>query len=263
MFLVIYWAFNLISLTVVVPAFNEGKRLPDTLAGLARFLSDPAFADTEVLIVDDGSTDNTAQIASRIARRDNRFRLLSYAGNRGKGYAVRYGMLKASGEWRLVTDADLSTPLAEFYKLYQAAVDSDAVVAIGSRALNRKLVSRHQSIFREAGGRFFNLIMRLITGLPFADTQCGFKLFRSHAANAIFSRQQLDGFSFDVENMYIGQKLGYRILEVPVAWANAAGTKVTIRSTIRAFTDLWRIRNFDWHGHYDAHLAKAASVVQR
>jgi glycosyltransferase involved in cell wall biosynthesis len=230
------------SLSVVIPAFNEEKRLPDTLENLASFFETLPLEHLEILVVDDGSNDGTAQVVRQRAQSDARFRLLQNPGNRGKGYAVRHGMLQAKGDWRLLTDADLSTPITELCKLHRAAAANNAAVAIGSRAIDRSLIARHQSFFRELGGRFFNVVMRRITGLPFADTQCGFKLYRADAAEAVFSRQRLDGFSFDVEDMFIAQTLGIKVAEVPVIWANAEGTKVSLRSTLRAFTDLIRIR---------------------
>jgi hypothetical protein len=159
-------------------------------------------------------------------------------------------MLTARGEWRLITDADLSTPIVEISKLYHAAKKNDFPIAIGSRALDRNLITQHQSLFREFGGRFFNLIMRAITGLRFADTQCGFKLYRSDAAEAVFSRQILDGFSFDVEDMFIARHLQLKVAEVPVAWSNVEGTKVSFTSMMKAFSDLVRIRLYNVQGRY-------------
>jgi dolichyl-phosphate beta-glucosyltransferase len=238
------------SLSVIVPAFNEERRLPETLTKLAAYLEHLRLRSAEILVVDDGSTDGTVEVVNRFSKRDSRFCLLRNPGNRGKGYAVRHGMLKAQYEWRLMTDADLSTPIEEVTNLYQNAIRQDASVAIGSRALNRKLIEQHQPLFREFGGRFFNLAMRAITGLPFTDTQCGFKLYRADTAQEIFSRQILDGFSFDVEDVFIAHKLGCRIVEVPVVWANSEGTKVTVRATVRAFADLLRIRAYGWQGRY-------------
>jgi dolichyl-phosphate beta-glucosyltransferase len=242
------------SLSVIIPAFNEERRLPDTLEQLHAYLETLRLEKLEILVVDDGSTDATAEVVRRRSVIDSRYKLLQNPGNRGKGYAVRHGMLAASAEWRLLTDADLSTPIYELGKLYGAAVNSDALVAIGSRALDRSLITRHQPVFREFGGRFFNYLMRRITGLPFIDTQCGFKLYRADAAKSIFSRQMLDGFSFDVEDMFIARKLGIRVVEVPVKWANAEGTKVSLRSTVRAFTDLIRILRYDKQSRYEAAL---------
>lgn len=238
------------SLSIVIPAFNEQRRLPETIQNLVNFFETPHLDHLEIIVVDDGSTDETAGVVRRYADADARFRLLENKVNRGKGYAVRHGMLRATGEWRLLTDADLSTPIAELWTLHRAAVARNAAAAIGSRGIDRTLISRHQTFLRESGGRFFNFVMRRITGLDFADTQCGFKLYRADAAEAIFSRQQLDGFSFDVEDMYIAKLLGIPVVEVPVRWANAEGTKVNFRSTLRAFADLVRIRLHAQAGRY-------------
>ena len=231
------------SLSIVIPAFNEEQRLPDTLQRITRWLAGKSWDQTEILVVDDGSKDKTAKLAASYGRG---VRVLQNPGNRGKGYAVRHGMLEAEGEWVLYTDADLSAPIEEFDKLCVAAASGHAQVAIGSRALDRSLVQVHQAAFREYSGRFFNLVMRMVTGLPFRDTQCGFKLFRREAAQAIFSRQKLDGFSFDVEDLYIAKKLGIPVVEVPVRWRNVEGTKVSLASGLRSFQDLVLIRRL--HG---------------
>jgi hypothetical protein len=160
--------------------------------------------------------------------------------------------LNAKGEWILCTDADLSTPIEETATLYKAAIAGAAQIAIGSRAVNRSLVSVHQSGFREYSGRFFNLVMRSITGLPFRDTQCGFKLFEAQAARAVFSRQLLDGFSFDVEDLYIAKELGIKAVEVPVRWANVEGSKVRLSQGLKSFTDLIEIRKNGRAGRYRA-----------
>ncbi len=192
--------------------------------------------------MDDGSRDATASVVEKLQQTHPPVRLLRNPGNRGKGYAIRHGMLEARGEWILYTDADLSTPIAEIAKLYAAAVQQKADVAIGSRALNRALVEVHQPVFREYSGRFFNLVMRTVTGLQFRDTQCGFKLFRAEAARQIFPLQKQDGFSFDVEDLVIAKKLGLRAIEIPVRWANVEGTKVRLTQGLKSFTDLVQIR---------------------
>lgn len=226
------------SLSIVIPAYNEEARLPSTLHRVLEWVScrGPEFG--EIIVVDDGSRDNTAALAEGHAG----VRVLRNPGNRGKGYAVRHGMLKAGGEWVLYSDADLSTPIEEVEKLYRAAAESDAQIAIGSRAIDRSLVSVHQSSFREWSGRAFNLMMRLMTGLPFYDTQCGFKLYSREAAQTVFTRQKLDGFSFDVEDLYIAQKAGLKAIEVPVRWANVEGTKVSMSQGMKSFADLLKIR---------------------
>jgi len=171
-------------------------------------------------------------------------RLLQNPGNRGKGYSVRHGMEKAQGDWILSTDADLSSPLEEVDKLLAAVEREQAAAAIGSRALDRSLVGVHQAAIREWSGRLFNVIMRAATGLPFRDTQCGFKLFRSDAARVIFPRQKLDGFGFDVEDLLIARIHGFKVVEVPVRWDNVEGTKVSALTGARAFWDLLVVR---WH----------------
>lgn len=226
------------SLSVVIPAYNEENRLPATLDRVMEWLAARGLEFSEAIVVDDGSGDNTAGVAAKRAG----VRVLRNPGNRGKGYAVRHGMLEAVGEWVLYSDADLSTPIEEADNLYQAAVESGAVIAIGSRALDRSLVSVHQSGFREWSGRIFNVIMRAITGLSFRDTQCGFKLYRGDAAKRVFSAQKLDGFSFDVEDLYIAKKAGLKAVEVPVHWANVEGTKVSMAQGVKSFADLVTIR---------------------
>jgi dolichyl-phosphate beta-glucosyltransferase len=235
-----------VSLSIIIPAYNEEKRLPSTLVRVCEYLSgnEGRYWDEswEVVVVDDGSKDGTAALVEDWSRKETRVRLVKNPGNKGKGYAVRNGMLSAAGKWRLFSDADLSAPIEEVDKLLAAVTSSKAVVAIGSRALDRSLVSVHQSAFREASGRIFNFIMRLATGLPFLDTQCGFKLYSAEAAQQVFKRQLLDGFSFDVEDLVIAKKLGLQCVEIPVRWANVEGTKVSAFSGAKSFADLVTIR---------------------
>ena len=238
-------------LSVVIPAYNEELRLPATLERVAQYLQG-LQRRAEILVVDDGSTDRTAERAGEFARAGAMVRLLKNPGNRGKGYSVRHGMLEAQGEWVLFSDADLSAPIEESDKLLAAAQAGGYDVAIGSRALDRSLIGVHQSIFRENAGRIFNALMRGMTGLPYADTQCGFKLFRRAAAQAIFRRQLLDRFGFDVEVLYLARKLGFRAVEVPVRWNHSEGTRVSMfRDSLDMFLDLWRVRRNDWRGLYD------------
>ncbi len=230
------------SVSIIIPAYNEEARLPATLGAVVAYLRQKNFAFVEVVVVDDGSRDGTVELVERWRRDHACIRLLKNPGNRGKGFTVRHGVLDAKGDWILYTDADLSAPIAELDKLMAAAQRVEAQVAIGSRAIDRSLVGVHQSAFRELSGRAFNVLMRLITGLPFLDTQCGFKLFSAAAAREIFSRQQLDGFSFDVEDLVIAKSLGLRAIEVPVVWNNVEGTKVSTLAGVASFLALIGIR---------------------
>lgn len=241
------------NVSVVIPAYNEERRLPPTLERLADYFA--SFGrPVEILIVNDGSKDATATTARTVGERLTTptlsFRVLENPGNQGKGYSVRHGMLEATGKWVLFSDADLSAPIEELPKLIEAAEEGGYDGAIGSRALDRSLVGVHQPFFRELSGRMFNLGVRAVAGLKFQDTQCGFKLFSHEAAQAIFKRQQLTRFGFDVEVLYIAQKLGYRIAEVAVRWDDVEGTTVSMLSGADAFVDLARVRWNDIRGLY-------------
>lgn len=236
------------SVSIVIPAYNEERRLPGTLAAILSYLNSKDFAFREVVVVDDGSTDNTARLVE--ACTDPCVRLVRNPGNRGKGYAVRNGVLNARGAWILVTDADLSAPIADLDRLLEAAAQTGARIVIGSRALDPSLVTVHQPAAREYAGRVFNLVMHVVTGLPFKDTQCGFKLFEAEAAREIFSRQKIDGFGFDVEALFIAKLRGLPTIEVPVHWANVEGTKVSFLRGLDAFLDLLRVRLRHMRGDY-------------
>jgi len=238
------------SLSIIIPAYNEEQRLPASLDTVRAYLATKSFDFVEVLVINDGSSDGTAAIVRDFAARDRRIRLIENPGNRGKGYTVRHGMSESSGDWVLFTDADLSAPIEELDQLAAAIAESGADGAIGSRALNRKLVGRHQSLARELIGRTFNLLMRLATGLPYHDTQCGFKVLSLAAARTVAQRQQSDGFGFDVEILYIAKKHGFRVLEVPVRWFNAEGSKVSFWNGMQAFLDPWKVRWNDLKGLY-------------
>lgn len=242
------------SLSIIIPAWNERVRLPDTLRRVEEYLHTPCNnADTwihEVIVVDDGSTDGTAEAVNAIAEQNPHIRLLQNPGNRGKGYSVRHGMLKARGEWRLFTDADLSTPIEELEKLWCAVAQGKDVIAIGSRALDRSLIGVHQPGMRETFGRMFNGVMRAAVGLPIADTQCGFKLFRGDVAQEVFSRQTLDRFGFDVEVLFIAFKRGYGIAEIPVRWNHVEGSKVNMLNGLHAFGELAQVRWNSLMGKY-------------
>jgi glycosyltransferase involved in cell wall biosynthesis len=234
------------SISIIIPAYNEEKRLPATLRTVKAYLEAASWEFSEIVVVDDGSRDGTVEVARKAG-----VRLLRNPGNRGKGYSVRHGMLDAQGDWVLFSDADLSTPIEELDKLWTAVERERAQAAIGSRDLDRSLIGVRQPLFREFGGRFFNLVIRLITGLPFHDTQCGFKLFEGAAAREIFGRQRVERFGFDVEVLFIAQRLGYRTLEVPVRWNDVAGTKVSMLGAVAAFLDPLKVRWNGITGKYD------------
>jgi glycosyltransferase involved in cell wall biosynthesis len=230
--------------SIVIPAFNEAARLPRALKTIRAYLLERDF-DAEVVVVDDGSTDATAQTVQEAelgwpdALRG--VRLVSNGVNRGKGYSVRHGMLEAKGAIALFTDADLSAPIEEFDKLLAALANAD--VAIGSRAMDRRLISVHQSRLREIAGIIFNRFVRLFTGLPFEDTQCGFKAFVMSRARIIFEQQRIERFGFDPEILFLAKRHGLRAVEVPVRWAHDPATKVNVYSdSVKMFLDLLVIR---------------------
>lgn len=233
---------DFLSLSIVIPAYNEEKRLPPTLEAVLAYVQTLKLDFCEVVVVNDGSLDGTAECVRRFAATHAGIRLVENPGNRGKGYSVRHGVLKSRGEWILITDADLSSPIGELEKLSSSALREGNTIAIGSRALDRSLIGVHQPRLREICGRVFNFCMRAVAGLPYRDTQCGFKLYRADVARQVFSLQKLDGFSFDVENLFVAKKLGYEAVEVPVRWNNAEGTKVSGFSGLKSFGDLLTIR---------------------
>ncbi len=202
-------------------------------------------------MVDDGSSDRTAELADVFAAKHASVRVLRNPGNCGKGYAVRQGMLAATGDWRLFSDADLSTPIDELESLWRNAASTGAGIVIGSRAVNRALIAVRQPGFRETAGKFFNLVMRLTTGLRIADSQCGFKLFSRDAADVCFARQTVDRFGFDVEILFIARRHGIRIEEVPVRWSHVEGTKVGLWNGAQSFLDLFAIRRNQMAGKYE------------
>jgi glycosyltransferase involved in cell wall biosynthesis len=240
-------------LSIVIPAYNEEGRLARGLSRIREYFTGrsvpPGVApeitlqQLEILIVDDGSKDGTARIAEEWARELPYVRLVSNGENRGKGYSVRHGMLEARGRLALFTDADLSSPIEEIEKLL-AAIAAGNDIAIGSRALDRSLISIHQSRHRELGGIVFNRLVRVVTGLPFHDTQCGFKLFRREPSRIIFEQQRIERFGFDPEILFLAKRHGLRIAEVPVRWAHDPATKVQVlRDSVTMFRELVEIRS--------------------
>ena len=235
-------AYNLVmvpSFSVVIPAFNEESRIAHTLRLTLDYLHDVS-PESELIVVNDGSTDATATITRDVFSETTiATRLLANFPNRGKGAAVRSGLLAAQRPIALFSDADLSTPLEETPKLIEPIADGKIDIAVGSRALDRSLIGEHQPWRREQAGRIFNLLVRVVTGLPFWDTQCGFKAFRIDACRPILEAARLDGFAFDVELLYLAQRAGLRIHEIPVHWNHAEGSKV--RFLQDSFRMLWEI----------------------
>lgn len=240
------------SLSVVIPAFNEARRLPATLARVHAFL-DARGGSYQVLVVDDGSSDGTAEVARA---GPGAVEVLRHAENRGKGHAVRAGMLFARGERRLMTDADLSTPIEDLARL-EAEIERGFDVAIGSRAVAGAQIEVHQPLYRELMGRLFNRLVQLLLLPGLHDTQCGFKLWRADAAAAAFAACRLDGFSFDVEALYVARLRGLRIAELPVTWRNDAATRVGLGGGAAAFADLVRIRLAAARGRYGSSAGAA------
>ena len=230
-----------LKVSVIVPAYNEERRITPTLNDIISFL-EKRKEQYEIIVVDDGSKDQTSSIVNAIRQNNPRVSLLKFNNNHGKGFAVRAGMLKAQGQYLIFTDADGATPFQEINRLEQA-LHNGADIAIGSRAIPSEDTQVSARFHRKYLGRIFNLMVNFILLPKVADTQCGFKLFKRNAADQVFSRQQLEGFSFDVEVLYIARKLGFVTVEVPVNWTNIAGSKVNvIIDGLKMFLDLIYIK---------------------
>ena len=234
-------------LSIIIPAYNEGQRLGRGLSRIREYFAGQpvGIAGIEIIVVDDGSTDGTAQIAQQWARDIPSLRLVSNGKNRGKGFSVRHGILEARGRVAIFTDADLSSPIEESAKLL-TAIHAGNDVAIGSRAIDRSLISARQSRFRESAGIIFNSFVRLFTGLQIHDTQCGFKAFVRERCGVVFEQQRIERFGFDPEVLFLAQRHGLRTAEVPVRWAHDPGTKVhMVRDSLLMLGDLVYIR-WNW-----------------
>jgi len=232
-------------LSVVIPAYNEESRLGQSLEAIASYLEKRAI-EFELIVVDDHSSDGTSRLveeAARKAARPDVVRLLVNSENRGKGYSVRRGMLEARAPFALMTDADQSAPIEEIEHLECHVIHGDKDIALGSRDLSDSVITRRQAWYRENSGKLFNRVVRLVTGLPYRDTQCGFKLFRMSSCRALFEAQTLDGYGFDVQILYMARMRGLSMVEVPIVWKHSPGSKVhLIRDGARMLWDLARIR---------------------
>jgi dolichyl-phosphate beta-glucosyltransferase len=230
--------------SLVIPAFNEAERIGQTLRDALRYL-EATSPGSELIVVNDGSTDRTSEIVREVfgARTGVVARLLEHSPNRGKGAAVREGLLAATTPIGLFSDADLSTPMEEAPKLIEPIAAGELDVAFGSRALDRSLIGQRQPWRREQGGRVFNLIVRLATGLPYWDTQCGFKAFRLDIFRPILESAKTDGFGFDVELLYLARKAHLRMKEIPVRWNHNEGSKVNVaRDSVRMLREIAALR---------------------
>ena len=240
--------------SLVIPAYNESARIELTLARVLECVRSRGW-DAEILVVNDGSTDNMETLVTSMLDLHPRLHLINNPGNRGKGYSVRNGLLQAAGEIVLFTDADLSAPMVEAERLF-AAIEAGADVAIGSRWLDRERQTKHQPLYRRFFGRCYNWLTRRVMGLPFKDTQCGFKAFRREAAQVIFRLQTIERWGFDPEILFIARKLHYRIVEVPVTWGHDERSRLSyLRDGTQMLKEMMEIRRNFIRGRYDQAIA--------
>jgi len=241
-------------LSIVIPAYNESARIEATLERVMSCVAERGW-DAEVLVVDDGSVDNTAAIVEQWMSKNPRLHMVKNPGNRGKGYSVRNGLLQVSGDVVMFTDADLSAPMEEAERLI-AAINAGADVAIGSRWMDRTRQTIHQPLYRQFFGRCFNWITRRVMGLPFKDTQCGFKAFKREVAQVIFRLQTIERWGFDPEILFIARKLKYTIREVPVTWGHDERSRMSyLRDGMKMLEDMAVIRSNSLRGRYDEAIA--------
>src|SRR5579864_6350278 len=246
--------------SIVIPAYNEGARLGATLEKVLAYVREQKL-DAEVIVVNDGSRDDTADIVREFAQRDPRLRLVENPGNRGKGFSVRNGILNAHGEVILFSDADLSSPIEEMPKLL-AALRDGADIAMGSRWLRAEMQTQRQPFHRQVFGRVFNLLLRITLGLQFADTQCGFKAFTRPAALTIFPLQRIERWGFDPEILFLARKFHFKIKEVPVLWGHSGGTRIhPLKDGSRMFLEMLRVRWYDLTGKYNGNPATPSPAL--
>ena len=254
-------------LSIVVPAFNESARIRRSVEKITAWLGE-SRCDSELIVVDDGSTDDTAAVAEDAMSGARAARVIRYEENRGKGYAVRLGLLAARANIALFSDADLSTPITETPKLTEPILAGEFDVTFGSRALDRRLIGVHQPWRREQGGRIFNLLVRVATGLPFWDTQCGFKAFRMSVCRPLIEAAQIDRFGFDVELIYLAHLAQLRLQEIPVRWDHNVGaldaSGTYSRDSLRMINEVRRIRTSANAGEYSEAISasRTAAMVE-
>jgi dolichyl-phosphate beta-glucosyltransferase len=254
------------SLSIVIPAYNESARIGKTLRELVAYLEGQAGGG-EVIVVDDGSQDDTTRVAEAVlaerAARGVEGRVIRVETNKGKGHAVRTGLLAARNTVAAFFDADLSMPVTETPKLVEPIRSGQYDVVFGSRALDRRLIGTHQPWTREQSGRVFNFVMRGLTGLPFKDTQCGFKAFRMDVCRPVVEGALIDRFGFDVELLFIAHRAGLRMLEYPVRWDDVAGGSVSFKTGLQGFGELNEVRRNAARGFYDDAVARAREAADR
>ena len=246
--------------SIVIPAYNERARICATLEKVLAFVHAKDWT-AEIIVVNDGSTDGTSLVVQGYAARHSNLRLIENPGNRGKGYSVRNGMMHATGEILLFSDADLSSPIEESTKLFDA-LERGADIAIGSRWLRTELQVQPQPLRRRIFGRAFNLALRLVLGLRYKDTQCGFKAFTRRAAQAIFPLQHIERWGFDPEILFLAQRLGFRTEEIPVKWAHREGTHISpLRDGIKMGIEMVHVRWYALTGKYDVRPASVHAAL--
>lgn len=243
--------------SIVIPAYNESHRIPRTLAAVLSTIRANGW-QAEVLVVNDGSTDKTVEVVQGFAATAPEIRLLENPSNRGKGYSVRAGALAAQGEVVMFTDADLSSPMEEAARLFEA-IEQGADIAIGSRWLERDRQTQRQPLYRQFFGRCFNRVTRFVMGLHFADTQCGFKAFRREAAQTVFQLQTIERWGFDPEILFIALKRGFRIVEVPVSWGHDERTRMSyLKDGLQMLKEIAIVRWNAFRGLYDKDVRQMA-----
>jgi dolichyl-phosphate beta-glucosyltransferase len=248
-----------LSYSIVIPAYNEGQRLGATLERVLAYVREQQW-NAEVVVVNDGSRDNTADLVRQFAAKNPILRLVENPGNRGKGYAVRNGIMNAHGQIIVFSDADLSSPIEEMPKLIKALI-AGADIAIGSRWLDANLQTQRQSLHRQLFGRIFNGLNRVVLGLNFKDTQCGFKAFTRRAVHMIMPLQQIERWGFDPEILFLARKFGLRVDEVAVRWGHVGGTRINpVTDGARMFQEMIRIRVNDLQGKYNAGAGVAVTA---
>jgi dolichyl-phosphate beta-glucosyltransferase len=247
--------------SIVIPAYNESERIVSSLDKILAYITEQNWT-AEVIVVNDGSKDNTADIVRGYMRQHQNVKLLENPGNKGKGYSVRHGMMEGRGDILLLTDADLSSPIHEAEKLFSAIENGGADIAIGSRWLQRETQTVRQPFYRQVSGRVFNMLLRVVLGLKEKDTQCGFKAFTRKAAMAIFPPQRIERWGFDPEILFLANKFGFKTVEIPVEWANDDRSKINpLTDGFRMLTEMIRVRWYSLTGVYNPRPSAAEAKI--